>query len=164
MWKVAQVVRLQVKLVVCGVAALVLSGVLGSPQIASAATNEVVADARIAAVMAEVPGGVLLDRSHAVWPALGMEMETPSSIASFSVGGCATGYVCVFDAANALGAKLSWSTCGNPAVSAFTVRSIANARSSGYAQARNGTTVRATANAGSYSNVFASVNNVRCVA
>ncbi|HKP07756.1 MAG TPA: hypothetical protein VJU58_10940 [Microbacterium sp.] len=143
--------------------ALVLTAMFGVPRAASA-VEQVTPDPRIAAVMAEVPGGVLLDAHHAVWPELDMVMETPDAVSAFAVGGCATGYVCVFDAANASGAKISWSSCGNPTVSSFTVRSIANARSAGYAQARYGTTVRATANAGSYANVFSSVNNVRCVA
>lgn len=158
-------VRSRMKFAVCGAAALALSVVLGLPQAASASTSEVVPEPRIAAVMAEVPGGIVLDENHAVWPELGMEMETPVEGESlFAVGGCSTGYVCVFDAANASGAKISWSTCGNPTVSSFTVRSIANARSTGYAQARYGTTVRATANAGTYANLFSTVNNVRCVA
>lgn len=154
--------RSRTKFAMFGVAALALVGALGIPQAASA--DVIKPEPRIAAVMAEVSGGVLLDEYHAVWPKLGMEMEVPGGAAPFPVGGCATGYVCVFDAANASGAKISWSTCGNPSVSSFTVRSIANARSSGYAQARYGTTVRATTNAGAYANVFSSVNNVRCVA
>lgn len=158
-------IRSRTKFAVCGVAGLLLSGVLSLPQAASASTSDVSAEPRIAAVMAEVQGGVLLDANHAVWPELGMAMETPPDGTSpFAVGGCVTGYVCVFDAANAAGAKISWSSCANPTVSSFTVRSIANARLSGYAQARYGTTVRATANAGAYANVFSSVNNVRCVA
>ncbi|WP_349427811.1 hypothetical protein [Microbacterium sp. LWS13-1.2] len=78
-------------------------------------------------------------------------------------GGCATSNVCVFDGYGAQGAKLSWSSCGNPTVAAFTVRSIANDRPTGDAQARSGTTVHATAHAGSYANVYGAVNTVRCV-
>lgn len=154
-------VRSRAKLAVVGTAVLALIGVLGVPQAASA--DEIVPEPRIAAVMAEIPGGILLDENHAVWPELDMAMETPDAASAFSVGGCTTGNFCVFDAANATGAKISWSSCGNPAVSGFTVRSIANARPTGYAQARAGTTVRATAYAGGYANVFLSVDNVRCV-
>lgn len=146
-----------------GAAAAVLMGALGMAQSASASTGEVVPEPKIAAVMAEVPGGVLLDENHAVWPELGMAMETPAGVSLRTVGGCSTGNVCVFDGYGAQGAKLSWSSCGIPTVSAFTVRSIANDRSTGYAQARSGTTVRATAYAGSYANVYGSVDNVRCV-
>lgn len=155
-------VRSRVRFAVWGVAALVFAAGFWTPQGASAA-EDVTPDQRIAAVMAEVPGGVLVDENHAVWAELGMEMETPEDAAPFAVGGCSTGYVCVFDSYNAQGAKISWSTCSNPTVSSFTVRSIANARSTGYAQARYSTAVRATANAGAYANVYASVNNVRCV-
>jgi hypothetical protein len=146
-----------------GAVAAVLIGVLGVPQGASASTGELVPEPRIAAVMAEVPGGVLLDENHAVWPELGMALETPSGVSTRTIGGCTTGNVCVFDGYGAQGAKLSWSSCGNPTVSAFTVRSIANDRPTGYAQARSGTTVHATAYAGSYANVYGAVNNVRCV-
>ena len=147
-----------------GAAVAVLTGVLGAAQSASASTSEeVVPEPRIAAVMADVPGGVLLDENHAVWPELGMAMETPAGVGLRTVGGCATGNVCVFDGFGAQGAKLSWSSCGTPTVSAFTVRSIANDRPTGYAQARSGTVVRATAYAGNYANVYGAVDNVRCV-
>lgn len=156
-------VRMRKVFTLGAVATAVLIGGLLMPQTASAATDPVAPDPRIAAVMAEVPGGILLDENHAVWPELGMEMEAPGPISQFAVGGCTTGNVCVFDGYAAQGAKISWSSCGNPSVSSFTVRSIANARPTGYAQARAGSTVRATANAGNYANVYSSVDNVRCV-
>lgn len=160
-------VRSRWRLAAYGLAVVVGVGVLSVPQVALAASSaQPVAEPRIAAVMAEVPGGILVDANHAVWPDLDMEMETPveGAFAPFSVGQCATGYVCAFDTANAAGAKLSWGSCATQSVTSFTVRSIANARSGGYAQARSGTVVRATANAGGYANVYASVDNVRCVA
>lgn len=146
-----------------GVAVLMFIGLLGLPQMASAATSPALADPRISAVMADVPGGILLDRNHAVWPELGMDMETPGTVSLFAVGTCATGSVCVFDGYGAQGAKITWRSCGNPSVSSFTVRSIATARGTGYAQARAGNSVRATAYAGSFANVCGSVDNVRCV-
>jgi hypothetical protein len=120
-------------------------------------------DPEIAAVMAEVPGGSVVDDDHAVWPALGMEMTAADAVAPFSVGSCATGSVCAFSGLNGSGSKLSWSTCSTFTISAFTVRSVADARSTGYLQARNGSTVVATANAGASANVYAAVTNVRCV-
>ncbi|MBN8425479.1 hypothetical protein JF531_13200 [Microbacterium esteraromaticum] len=153
--------------------ALVLSG---PAALATDSPPEPSAD--IAAVMAAVPGGVLLDAHHATWPALGLEMTSASGVSTrtlsssavgssavgtASVGSCASGRVCAFSGGNLSGSRLSWSTCGTFSISAFTVRSIANARSTGYLQARSGTTVRATAKAGASANVFGSVTNVRCV-
>lgn len=108
MWKVERMVRSRAKFAVIGAAALVFAGVLGAPQSASA-SDEIVPEPRIAAVMAEVPGGVLLDENHAVWPELGMQMETPpEGVSPFAVGLCPTGYVCVFDGYGAQGGKISW--------------------------------------------------------
>lgn len=120
-------------------------------------------DPEIAAVLDAVPGGTVIDADHAVWPALGMRMTSADAVSAFAVGSCATGAVCAFSGLNGSGSKLSWSTCGTFTISAFTVRSIADARSTGYLQARNGTTVVATAYAGASANVYAAVTNVRCV-
>lgn len=121
------------------------------------------ADPEIAAVMAEVPGGTVIDADHAVWPALGMEMTAADAVSPFTVGSCATGRVCAFSGSNGSGSKLSWSTCSTFTISAFTVHSIADARSTGYLQARNGSTVVATAHAGTSANAYGTVTNVRCV-
>ncbi|MGN7979452.1 peptidase inhibitor family I36 protein [Microbacterium sp. 22195] len=142
-------------------AMIIIAVVLSAPS-ASASEAQVARD-DVAAVMDAVPGGVLVDADHAVWPSIGMEMTSAEAAGVFSVGSCATGSVCAFSGANLSGSKLSWSTCSTFTISAFTVRSIADARSSGYLQARNGTTVVATANAGASANVFGTVTNVRCV-
>ncbi|WP_353115068.1 hypothetical protein [Microbacterium sp.] len=155
---------------IAAVAAALLTATLASP----ASADEVAVDPEIAAVMAEVPGGVLLDPHHAVWPALDMEMLVPagssareSSLVGMasaqSVGSCATGRFCAFSAAKMGGAQLSWGTCTTVSVSSFTPKSIANARSSGYVQALSGSTVLATANAGASANVFGSASSLRCV-
>jgi hypothetical protein len=120
-------------------------------------------DPEIAAVLQAVPGGTVVDADHAVWPALGMEMTAADAVSPLSVGSCATGSVCAFSGLNGSGSKLSWTTCGTFTISAFTVRSIADARSTGYLQARNGSTVVATAYVGASANVYATVTNVRCV-
>ena len=63
-----------------GVLAAVVGGLLsilmlGAPALADAAadTGESI-DPLILAVMAEVPGGVIVDAQHAVWPRLGMDL------------------------------------------------------------------------------------------
>lgn len=110
-----------------------------------------------------VPGGVVVDSSHVVWPDLGMELTVASPTAR-AVGGCATGYHCAFSGTAMTGSKLSWSTCGVHTTSALpAVRSIANARSSGSTQARTSSgSVLATATAGFWVNVSGSAQNVRC--
>jgi hypothetical protein len=90
-------------------------------------------------------------------------MTAANAVSPFTVGSCATGAVCAFSGLNGGGSQLSWSTCSTFTISAFTVRSIADAHSTGYLQARNGSTVVATAYAGASANVYAAVTNVRCV-
>ncbi len=143
------------------VVAAVTAVIFSAP--AAYATDATVPRDDIAAVMDAVPGGVLIDADHAEWPSIGMEMTSAEAATTYSVGSCATGSVCAFSGSNLSGSKLSWSTCGTFTISAFTVRSIADARSTGYLQARNGTTVVATAYAGGSANVFGTVTNVRCV-
>lgn len=147
------------------IAGLALSFVAGPS--ASATTGTDATDPQILAVMAEVPGGVLIDARHAVWPALDMILTVPnegSLMTLLSVGGCATGRVCAFASPSLGGAILSWGTCGYHAVpSSFVVRSIADARLTGKAQARSGATVLATANAGAWANVTGTADNILCL-
>ena len=155
-------------------AAILFAGAFGAPVAAAAAEQPVTPDPQITAMLDAVPGGVVLDAYHAVWPELDMEMAVAapqeasssarSSAALASVGACASGKVCAFSLSGTNGAKLSWGTCNTSyPVGTFVVRSIADARSSGYMQAKYGTTVRATAYAGSWTNVYGSVSRITCV-
>lgn len=147
-------------------------GMLTAPS-ASAADSELQADPTVLEMLEAVPGGVLLSETHAIWPETGMELVVPSSttglsaarsVAAQSVGLCPAGRVCAFDQTATAGARLSWSTCGTAfPVGSFTVRSIADARSSGYVQAKYGSTVRATAYAGDWTNVYGTVSRINCV-
>jgi|EndMetStandDraft_3_1072993.scaffolds.fasta_scaffold722870_2 hypothetical protein len=135
------------------------------PAMASAAEPNIDPDPAIVEMLAEVPGGVLIDSNHAVWPELDMEMTVPgaSGVSARAVAGCATGKICAYNAAFADGNSLSFGTCGIHSIpSNFTVKSVANARSSGTAQARNGTTVLKTISAGTYQNTSGTVTNIRC--
>ncbi|WP_243225833.1 hypothetical protein [Microbacterium sp. CIAB417] len=155
-------------------AALLMAGAVAAPM-AAAADDRIEPDPQIAAMLEAVPGGVVLDAYNAVWPELDMEMtveparpsglaERSSVTALSSVGACASGKVCAFSLSGTNGSKLSWGTCNTSfPVGTFTVRSIADARSSGYAQAKYGTTVRATAYAGGWKNVYGSVSRITCV-
>ncbi|WP_029265009.1 MULTISPECIES: hypothetical protein [unclassified Microbacterium] len=123
-------------------------------------------DPAVAAMLEEVPGGIVIDATRAVWPDLGMELQIvgASSISARTVGGCATGKTCAFSLASLGGSILSFSSCTVNAVPAsFVTRSAANARTSGYMQARNGSSVLATIYAGNWSNVSGTVTNLRCV-
>lgn len=116
----------------------------------------------IADALERIPGGVVIDATHAEWPELGMSIDVPTD-GERAVGSCATGNVCAFNGTGLSGTRVSWSTCGtySPGI---TVRSIANARSAGYAQARSSSgSVLATAIAGSWANVSGTVADVRCV-
>ncbi|MFJ4038579.1 hypothetical protein ACIPVB_10880 [Microbacterium sp. NPDC090007] len=116
----------------------------------------------IAAALADIPGGVVIDARHAEWPDRGMRIDVPAD-GERAVGSCATGNVCAYSGSGLSGTRVSWSTCGtySPGI---TVRSIANARSAGYAQARSSSgSVLATAIAGSSANVSGAVASVRCV-
>lgn len=154
-------------------AALLIAGAIAVPA-GAAAAEAVEPDPQIAAMLESIPGGIAVDAHHAVWPELDMEMTVAapksesisrlSSASIASVGACATGKVCAFSLSGTNGAKLSWGTCNTSfPVGTFTVRSIADARSSGYVQARYGTTVRATAHAGGWANVYGSVSRITCV-
>lgn len=151
------------KSVLAVVAAFVL--VCAVPQ-AAAATETI--DPAIVAADAQEPGGVIVDAHTIVWPEEGKELTVLGSSASSvsaraTLAGCDTGKVCAYSGSNATGSKLSWSTCGSHSTSLLaSVGSIANGRSSGNLQARNGTTVVATAGPGATKNVFSTVTNVKC--
>lgn len=122
----------------------------------------------IALMLGEVPGGVLIDANHAVWPALDMEMTVPTassrSFSAASVGACPSGRICLFTGYSLGGTMLSFSTCGVHTVpSTFSAHSLAHARSSGYSQARDGTAVLATAYTGGWANIYGTTTNVRCI-
>lgn len=153
------------------VALAIALGVLTAGTVGGAATAEDFGDEEVAAlvvdVMKEVPGGIIVDANRAVWPDLGMTLTVPSRAEvglRAAVGSCATGQVCAFTGGSLTGAKLSWTTCSTHTIpSSFVTRSIADARSSGSLQARNGSTVLATAPANGWANVSGTANNVRCI-
>ncbi|MFJ2552879.1 hypothetical protein [Microbacterium sp. NPDC087591] len=154
--------RARVMLTLLVVAVFALGSV---PTAATAAEAVIDPDPQIAEMLDAVPGGILIDSHHAVWPELDMEMTVPrtSEVTARSVGGCATGKICAFNAFFADGSALSFGTCGVHSIPAnFTVKSVANARSSGTAQARNGSTVLKTITAGTFQNTSGTVTNIRC--
>lgn len=142
---------------------LVLTGV---PIAASAAADPEEVDPLAARLLEEVPGGELVAPGHIVWSDLDMEFVAAagaSKASARSVGSCATGRICAYTAYNLSGSMLSWGSCTTTTIpSTFVTRSVANARTSGYAQVRNGSTVLATVYANGSANIYASANNIRC--
>jgi hypothetical protein len=139
---------------------------LGASPTMAAAQSDPEVDPAVAAMLEEVPGGIAVDATRAVWPALGMELQVAgkSTLSARTVGGCAAGRICAFSLASLTGNMLSFTSCGLNAVPAsFGAKSASNARSSGYMQVRNGSSVLATIYAGNWSNVSGTVTNLRCV-
>lgn len=123
-------------------------------------------DPVVAAMLEEVPGGIVVDATRALWPELGMELQVvgKTTISARAVQGCATGKICAFSLPSLSGNILSFASCGvNTIPASFATKSAANARSSGYMQPRNGSSVLATIWAGTWSNVSGTVTNLRCV-
>lgn len=134
---------------------------LASPHDDGESYGGVKVHAAVAYALATVPGGIVIDPWHAVWPD-GMEIQAPRPD-SRSVLNCPTSRVCAFEEIATGGSMLSWSTCGTHNTNGLTtVKSIANARSDGILQARNGLAVLATTNAGTWKNVTGEVDNLRC--
>lgn len=126
------------------------------------AASEVHPDIR--AVLDELPGGTILSYNEAYWADLDMTMTVSNPFAR-SVGSCATGSICAYTATGLSGTKLSWGTCATHTVpGSFITRSMANARAAGsVAQARNGTTILASASSGAWTNVTGTTTNIRCL-
>lgn len=139
-------------------AALIL--VSGAPLAAHADTLS----PQIAAALQSVPGGEVVNDHTAYWPDLTMTLTVPDTRLRDAVGSCPNGSVCAFGGPTLTGSRLSWTTCGTFSTAALgaPVQSIADARSTGSLQARNGTTVVATATAQSWAGVTGTTDNVHC--
>lgn len=154
------------RMTIVAAAVLGLIVALGSAPANAAVAGDGDVDPQVAAMLDEVPGGIVIDATHAVWPELAMELSVrpESGVTARSVGSCATDKICAYSGVSLSGSVLTFGTCGILSVPAsFSVKSAANARSSGYAQPRNGTTVLATINAGGWGNVSGTTTNIRCV-
>ncbi|MGN7948537.1 hypothetical protein ACTJKH_07310 [Microbacterium sp. 22215] len=150
------------KRTVTAIATLVLALTFATTA-ANADTDELHPDVEYA--LEAVPGGIAVDDTTVVWPALGMTLEAASeSSALRAVGSCATGTYCAYASPNLQGSKLTFTICTNVSTAALqTVGSIANGRTSGSVRARNssGTTL-ATAGANGSANVGGVTTNLLC--
>lgn len=141
---------------------LIIAALALAPALPAQAEDDV--HPEIAAALAAVAGGTATGYYDATWPALTMTMTVPDPRVR-AVGTCATGTFCAFTGTSMTGTKLAWGTCTTVTPYAgFTTRSIANARGAGsVAQARNGTTILASAASGTSTNVTGTVTNIRCL-
>ena len=144
--------------------------ILGGESAAHADPGDDDLQAQVDSILAEHPGGTQTGPNTIEWEdgtiELTLEMD---GYASRSVGSCATGTYCVYNGLALTGSKLAFSTCASANYSTAalpgTVRSVADAESSGYVQAKDsGGSVLATIFAGtSLSNAPAGITQVRCV-
>lgn len=122
---------------------------------------------RIDYVIATHPGGVQIDWNEVAWENgdVTLTLSTEETSASrAAVGSCASANYCIYSGSNMLGSRVTFSSCGPHRVNMLgaPVRSIANARSSGSVQAKNGSTVVKTVSAGAYSNLTATTTTIGC--
>ncbi|RQP09141.1 MAG: hypothetical protein EAS51_12550 [Microbacteriaceae bacterium] len=117
--------------------------ILGTPLAASAADKDSDAlQARIDAVLAEYPGGVQIAANEIAWDegAVVLTLDAPgSAFGVLDVGSCTAGHYCAYNGYSLSGSKLSFSSCATPQPTGIigTVRSVANARTSGSVYALN---------------------------
>ncbi len=143
--------------------AAALTLLMSALAVPAANASQITPDDQIAYALAHEPGGYATGAHTAYWPDLDETMTSSEAITTQSVGSCGTGSVCAYGGYSLTGAKLSWSSCGTHSTAALpSTGSIADARSSGSLQARNGSTVVATAKAGGQANVWSTVTNVKC--
>lgn len=122
--------------------------------------------ARIDAILAAHPGGVQTAPNEIEWQGgdVTLTLDVPG-LSPFAVGSCATGKFCAYDGASLTGAKLTFTTCTTHSTAALgSVRSLANARSSGTVQGLSGLgAVLTTVSAGGRVNSAPTgIEKVRC--
>lgn len=110
-----------------------------------------------------VPGGQATTATSAEWPELGITftVDLPTTRA---VGSCATGLICAYRNGSLGGARITFSGCSTWSTTGFgAVGSVANARTSGWANARNTAgTVLTHVPYGTWANVPAGVASIAC--
>ena len=154
--------------VLAAVGALALA--LFTPGVAAYADDTSELQARVDAVLAEFPGGSQTAPNEVTWEDGAVILTLAADeglITTMAVGSCATGYYCAYSGYNLSGSKLSFSACNTTQSTGAlsVVRSLANARSSGYVQGKNSSgTVLATVSAGgSLAYASTSITKLTCV-
>lgn len=152
---------------ILGTVVLLAMSTLGVSAPAAAADRSGDDSAEIIAHALEAePGGIVLSDNVVYWPRLTMTLtvDTERSAALRAVGSCPSGLYCAYSGQNLTGSRLSWTACGVQSTAALSVvRSIANARLVGVVQARNGTSVLASASSNAWTNVGGTTTNLNCL-
>ncbi len=152
-----------------GVAAMLLTLWAGTS--AHADTGSTDMQDRIDAVLQEQPGGTQIAWNEVSWNDGDVVLtlasaSTSQGVTTFAaVGGCTSGKFCAYNQTGYRGDKITYSTCtSSQSVSALVgpVRSIANSRTSGTIRAYAGSTLLATATAGTGANVTGTTTNITC--
>ena len=135
-----------------GTVALLMALTAVPAQAAQTATRQAVQQ-QINAALTATPGGEQTSANTVEWNDGDIILTVASNLSTQAVGSCATGYVCAYSSTNLLGTKLSFGSCATYSTSTITVRSVANARSSGTVRGKNnaGTTL-VTVTAGNHDN------------
>lgn len=143
---------------------------LSAPIAAIAAPVADTLQTRVDAVLSEFPGGTQTGLNQITWDGGAMILtleDTSGGIGLFAVGSCATGYHCAYSGNALSGNKLSLSGCDTTHSTAAlgVVRSIANAHSSGYVQAKNasGSVLSTVYAGGSVGYAPAGITQLTCV-
>lgn len=96
-------------------------------------------ETEVSVILAENPGGVSTSPHTIAWDDGAIVLTLDTGITMAAVGSCPTGSFCVYDGASLTGSRVAFSACStyNTGTLPGSVRSIANARSTGYVQGRN---------------------------
>lgn len=154
----------------CATVSALIVGLAAPAFARETATNE------MDTILAAVPGGSVIDDRTISWNegtiVLTLAADRARSAATdgpavAAVGSCPTGSYCVFDGASLTGSRLAFTTCGTTQSTAAlpgSVRSLANARSSGTIAGQNsaGSTLSTVAAGGSVASAPAGIVKVRC--
>jgi|GEM_PF-793666 len=122
---------------------LVLGVAVNANSVELVGRNDLDIQQKIDSILAEHPGGKQTGPTQISWNngaiLLDLLDENPNSISMQAASTCAAGYYCAYSLTNLGGSKLSIGVCNSTQEmgSYFMVRSIVNARSTGYVQAKN---------------------------
>jgi hypothetical protein len=156
------------KFIITSVATLALTlGALSSAQADDGPPTAL--QAEVESILAEHPGGLQTAANTISWEGGTVILTLATGgITSLSVGNCATNYYCAYTGTTLSGSKLSFSACDTTVgLSALpgVVRSIANARSSGYVQGQTsgGSTLTTVYAGGQVNSAPTGISQLRCV-
>ncbi|MDR2703950.1 MAG: peptidase inhibitor family I36 protein [Cellulomonadaceae bacterium] len=123
---------------------------------------------RINEILSTHAGGIQVAWNEIAWNdgAIVLTLSPDNiGVAPLAVGNCPSGSFCAYDGANYSGNRLAFTTCpstNDVSPLGKAVRSIANSRTSGSIQARNGSTVVHTISANSGLNTTSTISHLVC--